>query len=459
MVNVVAVCAGGRHDGGVGDGGAVVAADRTGETGGNAHDLQVGSRVEDRKHDGDEDAEGAPARAGGEGQQAGDHEDDSGQQHEETFGRLLHQTLHIIGGAEETRHALEGDGEGEDQNGGDHGVEALGHAAHSALEGDDTARAEVDDGQDQRDQRTPGQTHKGIGITEGCDEVARVGLGIPEAADIDEADDAEDDEQEDGNEHIPHIRAGGALLLLLAQRAEVAGLGSLELGRGHGTVVHTENDHGDDEHDGEQRVEVIGNGLNEKLNAGHAGVELRGDAGDGGCPRGDRRDHADRRGGGVNEVGELHAGDALAVGHGGHDGADGEAVEVVVDEDEHAEGEGGEQRAGLGMDVARGPAAERGGAAGGVDERDHHAEDHKEEEDAGVVGDGGGQTVVDDGVERADGAEVGGEQGADDDADEEGGVGLLRQQGKADGDDRGNEGPEGVDKHEGFSFRASAQKI
>ena len=47
----------------------------------------------------------------------------------------------------------------------------------------------------------------------------------------------------------------------------------------------------------------------------------------------------------------------------------------------------------------------------------------------------------------------------DDDADEEGGVGLLRQQGKADGDDWGNEGPEGVDKHEGFSFRASAQKI
>ena len=141
-----------------------------------------------------------------------------------------------------------------------------------------------------------------------------------------------------------------------------------------------------------RRVEVIGNGLNEELDAGHAGVELRGDAGDGGCPRGDRRDHADRRGGGVNEVGELHAGDALAVGHGGHDGADGEAVEVVVDEDQHAEGEGGEQ-------------------------------------------------------------------GADDDADEEGGVGLLRQQGKADGDDRGNEGPEGVDKHEGFSFRASAQKI
>ena len=119
-------------------------------------------------------------------------------------------------------------------------------------------------------------------------------------------------------------------------------------------------------------------------------------------------------------------------------------------------------------DVRLGPAAERGGAAGGVDERDHHAEDHKEEEDAGVVGDGGGQTVVDDGVERADGAEVRGEQGADDDADEEGdlllpleegGVGLLRQQGKADGDNRGNEGPEGVDKHEGFSFRASAQKI
>lgn len=103
---------------------------------------------------------------------------------EEAFGRPQPgQTLHIIGGAEELVMLLRETAKVRIvEFGGTHGVAASGgHAAHSALEGDDTvARAEVDDGQDQRNQRAPGQTHKGISITEGCDEVARVGLRIPE---------------------------------------------------------------------------------------------------------------------------------------------------------------------------------------------------------------------------------------------------------------------------------------
>ena len=88
-----------------------------------------------------------------------------------------------------------------------------------------------------------------------------------------------------------------------------------------------------------------------------------------------------------------------------HDGADRQAVEIVVDEDEHAEGKGGKRCADAGLDVLFRPAAKGGGAAGGVDERHDDAQQHKEKEDAGVVGDGGNKAVVEGDVKRADGGQ------------------------------------------------------
>lgn len=125
-----------------------------------------------------------------------------------------------------------------------------------------------------------------------------------------------------------------------------------------------------------------------------------------------------------------------------HDGTDGQAVEIVVNEDQHAEHERGEHGACAGLDVRLGPAAKGGGAARAVDERDHDAENDEEQEDTGVVGNGGHNAVVNDRVERPDWLEVRIEQAAEQDADEEGGVDLLRDQRQRDGDDRRNERPE-----------------
>ena len=69
VVDVVALRAGARHDRCIGDGRAVVAADGAGHAGahGDDHELGVGL-LEAGDDDGDEDAEGAPARARGERQ-------------------------------------------------------------------------------------------------------------------------------------------------------------------------------------------------------------------------------------------------------------------------------------------------------------------------------------------------------------------------------------------------------
>ena len=76
VVHVVALSAGRGHDGGVGDGGAVVAAHSARHAGGDADDAQGIVQGEDVLHDGDQDAEGAPAGAGRKGNKNCNAEDD-----------------------------------------------------------------------------------------------------------------------------------------------------------------------------------------------------------------------------------------------------------------------------------------------------------------------------------------------------------------------------------------------
>ena len=97
MVDMVTLGTGGGHDGGVGDGGAVVSAHRAGHTGGDADD---GQRVVHGKYvldNGDQDAEGTPAGAGGKGQQTAHHEYDDGQQHLQALGAADEVTDKVLG--------------------------------------------------------------------------------------------------------------------------------------------------------------------------------------------------------------------------------------------------------------------------------------------------------------------------------------------------------------------------
>ena len=396
MLDVVAVCTGRGHDGRVGDGGAVVAADSAGKACGDTDHKQVGSVSKDGQHDGDQDAEGAPAGAGGESQTDRDEEDDRREHGEQAVSRALNETRDVYVSTEETGHVLEGERECEDEQCGDHCDKTLGDAGGSVLESDDAAQEQVHKGDDQRNDAAPGKANRGVGIGKGINEAC----AVPEAADIHHADDAEYYKYDDRNEHIPNAGVLNVVFFIVADGAKLA-LKCLHLGLGHGAVIKAHNGDRNDEYDGQQGIEIVGNGLNEKLDAGDAGVKILRGRGNGSCPGGHGRDHAYRRGSRVNNICELCAGDVVAVGDGTHDGADGQAVEIVVNKNEHTEDKGGDYRADAAVNMLCSPAAKRGGAAGGVDECDHDAQQNEEHEDTCVpaVRDGTDESVVEHGVE------------------------------------------------------------
>ena len=213
----------------------------------------------------------------------------------------------------------------------------------------------------------------------------------------------------------------------------------------HRAVVEAHDADGDDEHEGEDGIEVVGDGADEELDAlALIALHLAGVIGHGGGPRGYGSDHTYRSGGGVDQVGELSAGDLVAVGDGLHDRTDGQAVEVVVDEDKHAQHEGGEHSAGAGLDVLCGPASEGLGAAGLIDQSDDDAQLDKEDEHACRTADGVDEAVAGDGVYRLQRVELGSQQRAYDDTHDQRGINFLGDQGQSDSDDRRYQRPEGA---------------
>ena len=98
-----------------------------------------------------------------------------------------------------------------------------------------------------------------------------------------------------------------------------------------------------------------------------------------------------------------------------------------------------------------GPAAEGGGTARLVHQADHGAQNDEEDQDAHVVAvghrryDAAVEHVAHGGLE----LEVGVEQAARHDADEQRAVNFLGDEGQRDGDDRGQQGPGGVEEAAG----------
>ena len=88
----------------------------------------------------------------------------------------------------------------------------------------------------------------------------------------------------------------------------------------HGTVIKVGKGEREHHNDGEECIEVVGDRADEQLKAVHAAARSK--PGNGGCPRGDRRDNADRSGSCVDEIGELRAGNALCVSNRAHNAAD-----------------------------------------------------------------------------------------------------------------------------------------
>ena len=133
----------------------------------------------------------------------------------------------------------------------------------------------------------------------------------------------------------------------------------------------------------------------------------------------------------------------MFVRHRAHHAADGQAVEVVINEDQASQHHCGQLGPYPGLDVGLGPPAKGGRAAGPVHQAYHGPQNHKEYKDTHIVTvrQGGHDPVQKDMADRSLKAKVGVEQTAHQNPDEQGGVHLLGDQGQGNGNHRGEQAP------------------
>ena len=431
--------AGTGQDGGVGDGRAVVAEHAAGQGGGQANQYQVGIHgLGHGHHDGDQDAEGPPGGTGGEAQEAGHHKDDGGQQ-AAGDAAVGHQGLDEERGLQQvTAHAADGPGQHQDGIGGHHGLHAFAGAVHEGLEAHEPSGHEHEEGHGDGTEGGPDQGLGGAAVAEGRRQGVVGGIAAPVAAAVEQGQHGEDDQAADGHEHVHQVAlgAGAHLGLFGVHVAQFALLGA-QFGLAHGAEVEVAQADHDYHDDGEQGVEVVGDGGHEGGKVAFKGAGGFQVAAHGGSPAGDGRDDADGGGGGVDEVGQLGAGDLVAVRHRAHDRAHGEAVEIVVDEDEGAQAAGGEHGHAFALDALGGPVAVGTGTAGTRDGEHQRAQQGTEDDDVEIdlVHHGGEGDLhgLDDQVARAHAQAI--DDGAAENTEEEGGNDFLGDQGQGDGDD------------------------
>ena len=389
----------------------MIAVNRTGQRRAHGHEEQRVSGIEHADDDRQNERDGAPARAHGEPDERR-HQEDDRRQKVEPHAQPVQKAGHELAGTQKiAAAAAERPGQHEDHDGADHGAHAFRHRLHETAQVHELARQEHGRRHAQRHHRADAQAHDRV-LADRRGEID----AAEEAAHVHHAQDGEHDEHQDGHDEIPNGAAIGnvqALVLLdgpgggivdvallghhggnvrrafqidlglvgdageghrLKRRAlrRNAALG-IGLSRGHRAEVLLKEQHEEHEEDGEQRVEVVGDG-------GHEGVEavLAHVAAHGHRPRGYRRDNADRGRRGVDDPGELLVADAELVRHRAHDGAHGKAVEVVVHEDDDAE-QRREDRGGTGVLHVRGhPLRIGAGAAGRSDDHGKRSQKRKE---------------------------------------------------------------------------------
>ena len=164
-------------------------------------------------------------------------------------------------------------------------------------------------------------------------------LGIEVAAGVDQADDAGGDQNHHGQDQVDNggLALGAGLVVVSAGEGTLGGgeqvvldLRVVLMGQ-HGTVVDVQDGDDHDHQQGQQAVVVPGDlGYKQLDSVDAVGLDV---AGHGSGPGGHGSDHADGSGRGVDDVGQLGAGDLVGLGDGTHHGTHGQAVEVVVDED------------------------------------------------------------------------------------------------------------------------------
>lgn len=240
------------------------------------HSMGLRVVVEHGDNDGSHDADGAPGGTGSEADSRADDEDDGGQEHTQ-IANVGHGVADEVSGVHGIAgEGAQGPGEGQDQDGGDHLDEALGHGLKGLLEADGAAQPEVNEGEHAADQTADGQRRTGLGSGESLHEGH---AAIEVTAGVDQRDDADSDQDDHGHQQVQHggLALAGSLIVVGTGEGTLGGgeqvvldLGVVLVGQ-HGTVVDVQ--HGDD-HDhqqSQQAVVVPGDLLQEQLNAVDAG--------------------------------------------------------------------------------------------------------------------------------------------------------------------------------------------
>ena len=427
----------------------MVAADRTRQHRGYRYDhhggVRLGEHIDD---DGDQNRKRAPAGAGGERNKNRNAEDQ--QRHK------AHETLiqadglaHKVADAQCVGHALQRPGQHQNQDGRHHQLAALGHGVHEVLKANNAARQVEQQQEAHRDKTRKDQRLRRGAVGKVLDKIrAAVQVAGP-----DHRGDGRKDHDDHRCNQVNDLALGKftalgwvldfLVLECLPARGEQVTVGGVALVLFHQAEVEAQQ-RGKEHHvERQHRVQVERDRADEHLKAGHraarrdVGVDRR-------RPGRDRRNDADRGRRGVDEVGQLGAGNLVLVGNRAHDGADGQAVEVVVHKNQRTQQRGRHERGALALKLFRRPLTISAGAAGLLHEHNDHAQQDHEHQNREV-------DAVDHRVEqcvkRDPGVKLCHQQRTQRTAGEQREVDFLCEQRQQNGDDRRHQGPPSSYKH------------
>jgi len=174
-------------------------------------------------------------------------------------------------------------------------------------------------------------------------------------------------------------------------RRHLAGGPGAPLGGQHRPEIAPGGDHREHQRQRQQRVEAVGNRIQEhqvgvEVELGQRGQRIAHQPDLVADPGRDQRDAGHRRGGGIDQVGELLARDPGLVGDRTHRVADHQRVGVVIEKDGQSENRGRGHRATRIVGEGRDPLDDAEHAAVARDHADGAADQQRKHHHCGVIG-------------------------------------------------------------------------
>ena len=361
----------------------MVAADSARQHSGYGHDHHVGVCL--AKHiddDGHQNGKRAPAGAGGKRNEDGNAENQ--QRHKpHQPGVQADGLAHKIADAQRVSHAFQRPSQHQNQDSGHHQLAAFGHRVHEIFEPDDPARQIEHQQEPHRDKPRKDQRLRRGAVGEILHKVrAAVQVAGP-----DHSPDGRCNHHDHRRNQVNDLALGvfaalcGVVCLLVLEclpaRGEEVAIGGVALMLFHQAEVKPDQ-RGEEHHvERQQRIEVERYRAHEHFKPGHGAA--RRDVGVDCCrPGGNRRNDADRCSGSIDDVGQLCARNFVFVRDRAHDRADGQAVKVVVHENQRPQQRRCHQGSPLALEFLCRPLAVGARAAGFLHQHDDHAQqDHE----------------------------------------------------------------------------------